>query len=233
MTGPTAVQVPDTACPGCGTAMRALTFARALHGDTAVDLCGACHALWFDAFESVSLAPEAMLALIREVNRAARAPRALPASLRCPRCRTTLAATQDLRHATRFTYWRCPKGHGRFTPFLQFLREKDFVRPLTPAELARLRAHVAQVRCSGCGAPVDLARDMACSFCRAPLEVLDPDAVAKAVESLERAITRRETVDVDALAGALAANQRAAPHASVAYDLIGAGVALVLSALDR
>lgn len=213
--------------------MRALTFARALHGDAAVDLCDGCHALWLDAFESVSLTPEAIVALIREVNRRARAPRALPGSLPCPRCRTTLAATQDVRHATRFSYWRCPKGHGRFTPFLQFLREKDFVRPLAPAELARLRAHVAQVRCSGCGAPVDLARDMACTFCRAPLEVLDPEAVAKAVESLDRAIARRETVGVDALVATLAADQRVAPQSPVALDLIGAGVALVVAALDR
>ena len=214
--------------------MRALSLARSLHGDTAVDLCEGCRALWFDAFESVTLTPAAILALFREVSRASgSSPRALRATLPCPRCRATLAPTQDLRHATRFSYWRCPNAHGRFTPFLQFLREKDFVRPLAPVELARLKALVATVRCSGCGAPVDLGRDMVCRFCRAPLEVLDPRAVGQALEALDRARAARDKVDVDALVGAIhSPASSVAPH-HVLADLVGAGVALLVTAFDR
>jgi hypothetical protein len=228
--------------------MRALALARshggasthartASSGDTVVDLCEGCRALWFDAFESVTLTPDAIRALFREVSRICGTPaRPLPASLRCPRCRSTLSATQDLRHSTRFTYWRCPKSHGRFTPFVQFLREKDLVRPLTRAELSRLKSHIAQVRCTGCGAPVDLAREMVCGFCRAPLEVLDPDAVAKALAALDRAQAARGKVDVDALAAAIIQGHRSPQgvmHGSQATDLVGAGMALVLSVFDR
>lgn len=172
--------------------MRAVAAARTPHGECDIDLCEGCHALWFDTFESVQLTPLATLALFREVASApAPARRALPASMRCPRCRATLATTRDLRHTTRFCYWRCPKGHGRFTPFIQFLREKDFIRPLDPVELARLKAHVQSIGCSGCGGSVDLARDMVCRYCGAPVEALDPDAIANAVASLQNASAKR------------------------------------------
>jgi hypothetical protein len=220
--------------------MRALRFDVTPHGASDVDLCDRCHALWFDPFESVRLTPAATLALFREVHGAA-APerRALPATLPCPRCRATLAPTHDLQRATRFTYWRCPKAHGRFTPFVQFLREKSFVRPLSAAEIERLKPHVRTVRCSGCGAAVDLSRDMVCRYCRAPIEALDPNAVAEAVATLARAEQRRSTLDVDGLADAILAQHRRpawqdrtlglAPGVDV--DLIGAGLSLVLSSL--
>jgi hypothetical protein len=102
--------------------MRALVLGRKPHGDCVVDLCEDCHALWLDAGESIQLTPGAVVALFREVSGAGGpARRSLPATLQCPRCRASLAPTQDLRHATRFSYWRCPKGDGRFTPFVQFL----------------------------------------------------------------------------------------------------------------
>ena len=55
------------------------------------------------------------------------------APLPCPRCETVLTLTQDLQHTTRFSYYRCRYGHGRLTPFFQFLREKNFIRPLDAA----------------------------------------------------------------------------------------------------
>src|SRR5687768_17169138 len=115
-------------------ARRCVRFASADVRLARVDLCNGCHALWLDANESVQLTPAATIALFRELSAAgAAARRALPAAMACPRCRRTLSPTQDLRHATRFTYWRCAQGHGRLTPFVQFLREKDFIRPLAPA----------------------------------------------------------------------------------------------------
>ena len=220
--------------------MRALDVERTPVGHSTIDLCERCHALWFDAFESVRLTPSATIALFREVHGAAApAPRALPEHLPCPRCRATLVATQDLQRSTRFTYWRCPNRHGRFTPFVQFLREKNFVRTLSPAELATLKLHVRTVRCSGCGAPVDLARDMVCRYCRAPVEALDPDAVAETLGRLEEAERGRTTIDVARLADALLAQApRPAWRTAIdvapdsGLDLIGTGIALVVSALS-
>jgi hypothetical protein len=46
-----------------------------------------------------------------------------------------------------------------------FLREKNFIRPLTPEQIAELRRNIQIVNCSNCGAPIDLARGAACGHC--------------------------------------------------------------------
>lgn len=181
---------PD--CPGCRMPMRRVDLERQHHGRVDVDLCNACQALWFDALESLHLSPGGTLALFRAIHEARpEARRALPARVPCPRCDTPLTLTHDLQRTTRFSYYRCRHGHGRFTPFFQFLREKDFVRPVPPDELERLKKLVRIIRCSSCGAPVDLERATACGYCRAPIVVLDPDAVTKALRQLDTAEARR------------------------------------------
>lgn len=239
--------MPDkpTPCPGCAAPMRSLRLARKLDGELAVDLCADCQALWFDTFESVQLAPGATLALFDAIRTALPAERrALPATLPCPRCTLPLALTQDLQHTTRFSYYRCARGHGRFTPFVQFLREKDFIRPLAPAELARLRTMIRTISCSSCGAPVELGRDAVCPYCRAPIAILDPDALTATVRALESAEARRATVDVDALVDGMLEAQRHAAElareeasrgsgAKTAVDLVALGLAAIGTLLGR
>jgi hypothetical protein len=220
--------------------MQAQDLERKAHGRMLVDLCPHCRALWFDAFESLQLTPGATLALFRAVDSApVHAGGALPTRLPCPRCGIALLPTHDRQRTTPFTYYRCPRGHGRFTPFVQFLLEKDFIRPLAPAEMRRLRELLPAVRCSGCGAPVDLSRDAACAYCRAPVVALDPDAVAAKIRGLERAVDRQRTLGVDALAEAIlqghrgpAANLQGRPGPADAGDLVSAGLA-ALAALLR
>jgi hypothetical protein len=173
-------------------------------GPVCLDLCYPCHAIWFDRSESVQLAPRGVIELFRDVHARHDEPRnALPERPRCPRCQVRLDLTHDLGRTGRFSYWRCPGDHGRLTPFFQFLREKQFVRSLTPAELKTLRADLKQVRCSGCGAPIDLARDTACGFCKAPLAVLDADAVEKALRTWSDAEKRRPVPTRESIAQAM------------------------------
>lgn len=181
------------ACPSCGTLMRHERFAHRMRGDdVAVDICWECHAIWFDRYESAQLAPGGVLALFRQIHEHREQPaRALREPMRCPRCPATLQLTHDLQRNTRLRYHRCPAEHGRLTTFMQFLREKEFVRSLTQSEIDTLKATVAQVSCSSCGAVVDLARDTACSYCRAPLAILDAEAVEKALAALSEAEHRR------------------------------------------
>jgi hypothetical protein len=173
-------------------------------GQVCLDLCYPCHAIWFDRNESVQLAPRAVIELFRDIHaRQGELRRALPERFGCPRCRAPLALTHDLTKAGRFSYWRCPDEHGRLTPFFQFLREKQFVRSLTPAELGRVRAELKIVRCSSCGAPIDLQRDTACGFCKAPLAILDADAVEKALREWSQAEKRRPALNRASVAQAV------------------------------
>ena len=189
--------------------MAPLDLDRKPSGKLTVDLCGACQAIWFDSFESVQLTPGATLDLFRAVHAAKpETPRALSQQLSCPRCETLLALTHDLQHTTRFTYYRCRYGHGRFTPFFQFLREKNFVRPLAHAELERLKASVRTIRCASCGAPVDIERSTVCRYCQAPIVALDPDAVEKALHELDEAEHQRVTPDPDRIGDSIVALAR-------------------------
>ena len=200
---------------------------RTPHGEAVVDLCTRCHALWFDAFESVRLTAAATLALFEAVRAAEGPVRAEQKSLACPRCRAGLVETHDVRHTTRFVYWRCPRGHGRFTPFVQFLREKDFLRPLAPREIERLKVHVRSVRCTGCGAPVDLSRDARCPYCAGPIEALDVGAAAATVRALEQRAATPARVVVDGLAEALLGAGASRAGAGTPVDLVETGLGVL------
>jgi len=175
--------------------MQRRAFDRRPDGRVDIDLCFTCRGIWFDPYESTQLAPGAVIELFRVIHEQPDEPRPLGERLPCPRCQRALAITHDLQRTTRFTYYRCTSGDGRFTTFYQFLREKQFVREMTPAEISRLKAQVAQVKCSSCGAPIDLARDSQCRYCHMPLAILDPEAVRKALADLGQAEHQRRQVD--------------------------------------
>ena len=222
-------------CPGCGAGMETHEFERQPLGTVALDFCFPCQVIWFDDFESQQLTPGGVLEVFKTLSERQSPSRTpLPALLACPRCRSSLALTHDLQHATRFTYFRCEFGHGHLSPFFQFLLEKSFVRPITGMELAELKAKVKTIQCSNCGAPLDLEHDNACRYCGTPISILDLDAVAKTVQALADAQTRRSTIDVDALATALLmppAPDASRPH--LTGDLVAAGIAVVASLLLR
>lgn len=183
-------------CPGCSHEMASQTLEGHYGRPVGLDSCAGCGAFWFDTHESIVLTPGSVLRLFTLIHDKGAEPRPpLPDTLACPRCRGRLARTADLQRGTRFHYWRCPADHGRFITFAEFLREKDFVRPLAPAELAELRRHVQMIRCSSCGAPVDLATGSVCGHCRAPVSMLDPDQVEVTVRALKQAEIRRTTED--------------------------------------
>jgi hypothetical protein len=164
--------------------------------EVAIDLCEPCQALWFDARENLQLTPGATLALFRVIGEHVTRPQSpVGDAARCPRCRVRLQRTRDMQRATRFEYYRCPKGHGRLTTFFDFLKEKDFVRPLTPPQIAELRRKVQTVNCSNCGAPIDLARGSECPHCASPLSMLDMDQAGTLIAQLREAERTDKTVD--------------------------------------
>jgi hypothetical protein len=95
-----------------------------------------------------------------------------------------------MQRATKFEYLSCPNGHGRLITFFDFLREKDFIRPLTPLQIDELRQNVQSVNCANCGGPVDLSTGAACSHCGSPLSMLDMKQAERLVTQLQKADTR-------------------------------------------
>jgi hypothetical protein len=161
-----------------------------------IDMCVPCQSLWFDSRESISLTPGSTLTLFRLIGEHTGRPQPTEAELaKCPRCRARLRLTRDIQRNTRFAYLNCPNGHGRLTTFFEFLKEKDFIKPLTPKQIADLRATVQSVNCSNCGAPVDLAAGSSCRHCESPLSMLDMKQAGLLVEQLRRADRSRDGVD--------------------------------------
>lgn len=138
------------------------------------DVCTACQAFWFDLYKSPQLSAASTLKLMKLISEhPPNGTVSLAQNLRCPRCGGRLLLTHDLQRATRFSYWRCEKEHGHFIGFVDFLREKDFIRPLSPQQIKELRDNIQIVNCSNCGAPIDLAVSSTCPHCGSPLSLLD------------------------------------------------------------
>jgi hypothetical protein len=220
--------------------MASQSFSRALGGTLALDLCFSCQAIWFDHDESTQLAPGGAIDLFKQIQAHRDTPRTtLSSVLNCPRCSTRLAYTRDMVRSNAITYYRCEFCRGRLTVFLQFLREKQFVRSLTEPEIATLRAQVQQIRCSGCGAAIDLGNDSACPYCRAPISMLDAEAVDKALRTLQQAETERVTVDparvAEALAGIALDHSRSLPWPADngrGADLVSLGIDALLTLIE-
>jgi len=176
--------------------MDAPSFERLYGRRLTIDVCHHCQCLWFDDREFLQMTPGATLQLVASVaedKELTRQPWA--AAPRCPRCSRPLAETHDLQRSTRFTYYRCPAGDGRFITYYQFLRAKNFVRPLSEEEVRELLTRIQQINCANCGGPVNIERDAVCGFCRTPLAIIDPDQVRKTIEHLKEAAEEKKGVD--------------------------------------
>lgn len=179
-------------CPNCSAGMNALALDANSNTPVEIDLCSPCQSFWFDKYESLKLAPASTLKLIKLIgeNSSAAKPSLSP-RLRCPRCSARLLLTNDMQRNTRFRYYRCDAGHGRFIGFFDFLREKNFIRPLSPKEIAELKQNIQSVNCSNCGAPIDLTKASACDHCGSPLSMLDMKQPQELLDQLKAATEPR------------------------------------------
>ena len=198
-----------TVCACCSTPMQPFRCQHKVEGELALDLCFHCQAIWFDRFESMQMAPSGVLELFRLIHEHRDDLRQPWRSvLTCPRCDEHLVQSFDICKNGKFSYHACLHQHGRFTAFSALMVEKGFVRQLSAEEITELGKKIQTVRCSGCGAPIDIRRDVACSYCHAPIAILDPQAVEKALGGLNRAVAAAQHVDPSALADVLIDNER-------------------------
>jgi hypothetical protein len=177
-----------TTCSSCATGMMALSLETRLGAAIDIDACTACRAFWFDSHENLQISPGSTLRLFTLIGEQSATAKTLFADvLRCPRCASRLILTHDVQRNTRFQYWRCDNQHGRFIGFFDFLREKNFIRPLSRSQIEELRQNVQTVNCSNCGALIDLATSSVCRHCGSPLSMLDMKHAEQMVAELRRA----------------------------------------------
>jgi hypothetical protein len=207
--------------------MTALALEGHLGTEVTIDLCAGCHLFWFDHLESLRLSPASTLRLFEIIGRQKNHPGPLPEPLKCPRCDLRLLLTNDRQRNTAFRYWRCAREHGRLISFFDFLREKDFIRPLTPAQLADLRRNIQQINCSNCGAAIDLMRASECAHCGTPVSTLDLEQIAVMANQLRSAGEHRPSIDVDTLFAAMRAERDRERTRESPEGLVEAGLRLV------
>ena len=173
-------------CTNCSSKMTLYSLPGHYDSTLEIDVCMDCSVIWFDQLESIQLSPDGTVALFQLIHErggtATGAAVKFGEGLRCVTCGAGMRLTNDQVKNTRFAYQACPKGHGRLTTFYNFLAEKQFVRELTQGERAKLAATVLQVRCSGCGAAVNIGKVDACEYCRVPVSVFDRDAAKTAID---------------------------------------------------
>ncbi len=177
-------------CPGCGIEMQRLTLDAVLAATVDIDVCTTCRAFWFDPYESLHLTAASTLQLFKLIAGAANG-QARPAhEPRCPYCKGRLVLAHDRQRNVPFQYWRCDHDHGRFTGFFDFLKEKNFVVPMSESQIVELRKKVAMIHCANCGAPIELAKTSVCGHCGSPLSMLDLPKMAETVQHLEVSATK-------------------------------------------
>jgi hypothetical protein len=145
-----------------------------------------------------------------------------------------------MQRNTRFEYFKCPNEHGRLIAFVEFLKEKDFIKPLTAQQIAELRQNVQTLNCSNCGAAIDLVKASACGHCGSPLSMLDLSQAERVVQQLRQADRSGQPLDpMLAINLAIARKQAEAAFAGLpeqrawlddvsASGLVGAGLHLVM-----
>jgi DNA-directed RNA polymerase subunit RPC12/RpoP len=166
-----------------------------------IDVCAECQTIWFDKYQDLQMAPGSTLKLMKFIGEhSSQAIRPPSNAMRCPRCSSVLVLTHDMAHSTRFIYMRCPNGHGRYIAFLDFLREKNFIKQLSPQQIQDLRQNVQTVNCSNCGAAIDLATSSTCTHCGSPISMLDmkqPQELLKELQAVAAPRPANPTLAVD------------------------------------
>ncbi len=161
-------------CPNCAQPMTDWKLTGHLGVQLTVDVCTPCQAFWFERHEDLGLTPASTLQLMKYIGDHSFTPKpALPDRLMCPHCGFGLTLAHNMARNVRFVYWQCPSQHGHYISFFDFLKEKNFIRPLSTQEIQRLRESVQEVHCSNCGGAVNLQTSSTCPFCHSPISILD------------------------------------------------------------
>lgn len=169
-------------CGNCGAAFQALRLSGHYGQAVELDLCPACHLVWFDSIESARLGGPALLELIGAMAAAqSLAHEPLKPALACARCR---GPVHEVHNRTRFGQSRqleCRARHGAYQSFAQFLAERGLTRPMTATDRQRAHQRTGGLGCLNCGGTI-APTDTACTWCGSVPALVDVARLARALD---------------------------------------------------
>ena len=174
-------------CTSCQQPLKEVKLEGHYGQSVSADVCGNCHLVWFDAFESVRLSGLGWIGLLREMMATPRAAQTVSPKMSCVRCHGALKAVRNLTRFGRTAALECPRGHGYTQGFALLLAERGLVRTLTTRDLAALQKEKMQPSCLNCGAPVSQVptelsgQTPECSYCETPLMLFDLPRLTQAL----------------------------------------------------
>ncbi len=174
-------------CTSCQQPLKEIKLEGHYGQSVSADVCGNCHLVWFDAYESVRLSGLGWIGLLREMIATPRAVQNVPPVLQCVRCKAALKAVRNLTRFGRTAALECERGHGQFQGFALLLAERGLVRTLNTRDLAALKEENTQPSCLNCGAPVESVptelsgQTPACTYCETPLMLFDLPRLTQAL----------------------------------------------------
>ena len=174
-------------CTSCQQPLKEIKLEGHYGQSVSADVCGNCHLVWFDAFESVRLSGLGWVSLLREMMATPRAAQTVPPAMQCVRCHGALKAVRNLTRFGRTAALECPRGHGHFQGFALLLAERGLVRTLNTRDLTALKEENTQPSCLNCGAPVTQVptelsgQTPECSYCETPLMLFDLPRLTQAL----------------------------------------------------
>ena len=174
-------------CTSCQQPLKEIKLEGHYGQSVSADVCGNCHLVWFDAFESVRLSGLGWVSLLREMMATPRAAQTVSPKMSCVRCHGALKAVRNLTRFGRTAALECPRGHGHFQGFALLLAERGLVRTLNTRDLTALKEENTQPSCLNCGAPVTQVptelsgQTPECSYCETPLMLFDLPRLTQAL----------------------------------------------------
>lgn len=168
-------------CPGCQQPLRHVELEGHYAKVVQVDLCSACHLVWFDAFESVRLSGLGWVQLLRAMLLQPVSQAVLPVKMACVRCNATLVGVHNQTRFGPSAALECRQGHGQLQTFTLLLAERGLLRAVLPVDRSSLAQEGRALQCLQCGAGDHAPRAKECAFCQSPLLVVDVPRLASAL----------------------------------------------------
>lgn len=171
---------PPAACPGCSLPLYHVVLEGHYAKAVQVDLCVACHLVWFDAFESVRLSGLGWVQLLRAMLQPA-SQAVLPRIMACVRCHAPLSAVHNQTRFGHTAAMECRQGHGQLQTFTLLLAERGLLRAVLPADRSSLAREGRTLQCLQCGAGDHAVDAKLCAYCESPLLMVDVPRLASAL----------------------------------------------------